>query len=330
MSHKRILVTGGAGFLGVNLCKALVKQDNYVVCFDDPSIASQTNLLHMLDFEKEVPNLRVEFGDVRSHYRIRQLAGWHFDQIYHLACPASPPKYQKDPIGTMLTNVVGTNNLLDLADGLGAKILFTSTSEIYGDPEVHPQTEEYRGNVSVTGPRACYDEGKRAAEALVWDYKRVKKTEVRVARIFNTYGPHMDIDDGRLVTNFIRQLLKGEPMTIYGDGQQTRSLCYVDDQINGLMKLMELPFGEGPINIGNPEEHSIEELALKIYKTFCHESGFTVTKAPLKFVSLPQDDPKVRRPDITKAKNVLGWEPTVTVDQGLQKTIKFYLEQGVV
>lgn len=309
---KKILVTGGAGFLGSNLCHKLLKEqpEVMVICLDNFYTGRRVNIEDLLD------NPRFE---LLEHDIITSLpANFIVDEIYNLACPASPPHYQKDPVYTTKISVFGILNMLELAKRCDAKILQASTSEVYGEPEVHPQVEGYRGNVSCTGIRACYDEGKRCAESLLFDYNRTYGTKVKVIRIFNTYGPNMDPEDGRVVSNFIIQSLKGEDITVYGDGSQTRSLCYVDDLLEGMVRMMASEDSFiGPVNLGNPEEYTIKEIAEKI-KTI------TATKSQLIYRSLPKDDPTQRRPDISIAKNVLKWEPTVKVVDGLERTIRYF------
>jgi len=305
---KKILVTGGAGFLGSHLCDRLVAQGHHVLCVDNYFTGSKKNIEHLLDFK----NFEIIRQDICIPLYVE------VDEIYNLACPASPYYYQWDPIQTMKTSVIGAFNMLGLAKRTKAKILQASTSECYGDPTVHPQPEEYWGNVNPIGIRSCYDEGKRAAESLFMDYHRKHGVDTRIMRIFNTYGPRMNQNDGRVVSNFIVQALRGEDITIYGDGSQTRSFCYMDDLLDGMMLLMNydgiFPY---PINMGNPGEFTMLELAQKI---------ITMTKTTSKIVyqPLPQDDPKQRRPDITRAKTVLGWTPTIALDQGLEKTIDYF------
>ncbi len=297
----RVLVTGGAGFIGSHLCDRLVKQGHDVFCLDNLYTGRLSNV--------GVAGLRT--GDVMDREAVE--CG-PVDRIYHLACPASPKAYQAQPIKTMLVNVVGSHNILNLARKYDARVLLASTSEVYGDPEVHPQTEDYWGNVNPNGPRACYDEGKRAAETLFCDYRRLYGTDIRIARIFNTYGPRMQQDDGRVVSNFICQALRGEPLTIYGDGTQTRSFCYVDDMVDGLITLMESDETR-PVNLGNPEEITIGNLARKIISLH----GPAISKVE----PLPEDDPKQRRPDITRAMN-LGWKPETSIDSGLLRTFEWF------
>lgn len=305
---KKILVTGGAGFLGSHLCDRLVKEGHHVLCVDNYFTGSKTNIEHLLDFK----NFEVIRQDICLPLYVE------VDEIYNLACPASPYYYQWDPIQTMKTSVIGSYNLLGLAKRTGAKILQASTSEVYGDPHVHPQPEEYWGNVNPIGIRSCYDEGKRAAETLFMDYYRVHGVHAKIMRIFNTYGPRMAENDGRVVSNFIVQALQGKDITIYGSGQQTRSFCYVDDLLDGMMSLMATEDDiVGPINIGNPGEFTMWELAEKVIE-------LTGTNSKILQMPLPQDDPKQRRPDITKAKQLLNWEPRINLEQGLIKTIDYF------
>jgi UDP-glucuronate decarboxylase len=307
---KTVLVAGGAGFIGSHLCAALLEQGHRVICLDNFRTGRRSNLRNMLRHR----DFRLVEADVERLPRIRE----RLDRIYNLASPASPPAYQADPVRTMLTNVVGSSKLLALAEAKGARLLQASTSEVYGDPEAHPQPESYIGHVNCTGPRACYDEGKRAAEALCFDYLRAKRAEVRVARIFNTYGPQMQCDDGRIISNLICQALSDQPMTIYGSGTQTRSFCYVADMVAGLMALMELPGGAGqPINLGNPGEFTILELAELIRELI-------PTSAKPVFRPLPKDDPRRRRPDISCAEKRLGWVPQVSLEEGLRLTIPWF------
>jgi UDP-glucuronate decarboxylase len=306
---KRILVTGGAGFLGSHLCERLVAQGHDVVCLDNLFTSQKSNVDHLLDCH----NFELLRHDVTQPILLE------VDEIYNLACPAAPGHYQFNPIKTLKTSVLGAINMLGLAKRVRAKIFHASTSEVYGDPDVHPQPESYRGNVNPIGPRACYDEGKRCAETLMFDYHRQNKVNIRVVRIFNTYGPRMHPFDGRVVSNFIRQALSGEPITLYGDGSQTRSFCYVDDLIDGFLKLMAAPDEcTGPINIGNPHEFTIRELAEKVVAKVGGASRIVQSR------DLPPDDPKQRKPDITLARTTLGWEPRVPLDQGLAKTIDYF------
>ncbi len=305
--NKRILVTGGAGFLGSHLCKKLLDEGNEVICLDNFYTGSKKNIISLLGN----PYFEVVRHDITFPIYLE------VDQIYNLACPASPVYYQKFPIQTTKTSVSGAINMLGLAKRLNIPILQASTSEIYGDPIVHPQTEDYWGNVNCTGIRSCYDEGKRCAETLFFDYHRELKLDIRVARIFNTYGPNMAVNDGRVISNFVMQALNNEDITIYGDGSQTRSLCYVDDLINGLIKLMNKPNHHEPTNLGNPNELSIKEIADKILE-------LTGSKSKLVLKPLPEDDPKQRCPDITRAKQDLNWEPIIDLDTGLTNTINYF------
>lgn len=300
----RILVTGGAGFIGSHLIDRLMTEGHEVLCLDNFYTGHKRNLLKWLDH----PYFELIRHDVTEPIRLE------VQQIYHLACPASPVHYQFNPIKTVKTNVMGTINMLGLAKRVKARLLLASTSEVYGDPDVHPQVEEYRGNVNPIGIRSCYDEGKRIAETLAFDYHRENDVEIRVARIFNTYGPRMLENDGRVVSNFVVQALRGIPLTVYGTGSQTRSFCYVSDLVEGLMRLMN---GEhtGPVNLGNPDEYTILELAQKIQQ-------MVNPNADIKYEPLPQDDPRQRQPDITKAKNWLGWQPTIPLEEGLKLTIE--------
>lgn len=307
---KTILVTGGAGFVGSHLCDRLLEGDNFVICVDNFLTSSKKNIEHLLDNE----NFKFVEHDIVEPLFLDE----KIDEIYNLACPASPIHYQKNAVRTIKTNTIGVINMLGLARLKQAKILQASTSEVYGDPEVHPQTEEYRGSVNTIGPRACYDEGKRCAETLFFDYKRMHNLEIKVVRIFNTYGPRMAENDGRVVSNFILQALRGEDITIYGDGNQTRSFCYVDDLVLGLISMMKTDRGvTGPINLGNPDEFTIKELAEKII-------DLTDSKSKIIFEDLPEDDPKKRKPDITKAKEILNWQPTILLDGGLSLTINYF------
>lgn len=305
---KRILVTGGAGFLGSHLIDRLLEQGHKIVCVDNLQTGSLRNIDHVMDaitfIQHDITEPLPELGA--------------FDEIYNLACPASPIHYQADPIHTFKTNILGALQLLALARKSGAKILQASTSEVYGDPLVHPQPEQYWGHVNPIGIRSCYDEGKRGAETLFFDYARMYDVHIKVVRIFNTYGPRMDARDGRVVSNFIVQSLQNQPLTVYGDGQQTRSFCYVDDLIEGLLRLMETPKEvTGPINLGNPDEFTMLELAEKILK-------WTRNTTDLQYEPLPQDDPRQRKPVIDEARRVLNWSPKVTLDEGLQPTILYF------
>ncbi|MEK6726485.1 MAG: UDP-glucuronic acid decarboxylase family protein [Deltaproteobacteria bacterium] len=303
----RILVTGGAGFIGSHLCERLLNEGNEVVCLDNFFTGSKDNIIHLMDDKK--------FELIR-HDIIEPIL-LEVDQIYNLASPASPIHYQYNPVKTTKTNVMGTINMLGLAKRVRARILQASTSEVYGDPTVHPQKEDYWGNVNPIGPRSCYDEGKRVAETLMMDYYRQNNVEIRILRIFNTYGPRMALNDGRVVSNFIVQALKGEDITVYGKGDQTRSFCYVSDLVDGLIRMMNQPDFIGPVNIGNPHEHTILEFAEKII-------AMTDSKSRVSFKPLPQDDPKQRQPDITLAQEKLGWNPRVSIDEGLRLTIEYF------
>lgn len=308
MRKNRVLVTGGAGFLGSHLCDRLLRDGNDVICLDNLFTGSKDNIRHLLG------NPYFEF--IRHDITLPVFV--ECDQIYNLACPASPKWYQKDPIFTFKTSVYGAMNCLGLAKRTGARVLQASTSEIYGDPEIHPQPESYRGCVNTIGIRSCYDEGKRAAETLFFDYHRMHGLDVKVMRIFNTYGPRMDINDGRVISNFIIQALKGEDITIYGDGLQTRSFCYVDDLIEGMVRLMNSRDGfTGPVNVGNPGEFTIKELADRVIE-------LTNSKSKLVYQPLPEDDPKQRRPDITLAQKELNWSPTVKLEEGLKRTVAYF------
>lgn len=305
---KRILVTGGAGFLGSHLCERLVADGHDVMCLDNFFTSQKTNVAHLLD----QPNFELVRHDVIQPIWLE------VDEIYNLACPAAPGHYQFNPIRTMKASVLGAINVLGMAKRCRAKVLQASTSEVYGDPEVHPQPETYRGAVNPIGPRACYDEGKRAAESLFMDYHRMNRVNIRLARIFNTYGPRMHPFDGRVVSNFIRQALEGSDITIFGDGSQTRSFCYRDDLVEGLIRLMNAPDDcIGPINLGNPDEFTVLELAQLVLEQ-------TGAKSKLVRRPLPQDDPMKRRPDITLARQKLGWQPTVPLRDGLKKTIEWF------
>ena len=307
-NRKRVLVTGGAGFLGSHLCERLLEQGCDVLCADNFFTGSRDNVLHLLDN----PHFELMRHDVTFPLYVE------VDEIYNLACPASPIHYQHDPVQTTKTSVHGAINMLGLAKRVRARIMQASTSEVYGDPAVHPQPEEYWGNVNTVGPRACYDEGKRCAETLFFDYHRQHKLDIKVIRIFNTYGPRMHPNDGRVVSNFIIQALKNEPITIYGDGQQTRSFCYVDDLIEGFLRFMDTPAGvTGPINLGNPGEFTMLELAEKVVR-------LTGSDSKIVHKPLPQDDPKQRRPDIAKARAMMQWEPAVPLDEGLDCTIAYF------
>lgn len=304
----RVLVTGGSGFLGSHLCERLLEQGANVLCLDNFFTGTRQNVDHLLDHK----NFELIRHDVTFPYYVE------VDEIYNLACPASPIHYQHDPVQTTKTSVHGAINMLGLAKRVKAKILQASTSEVYGDPNVHPQTEDYWGHVNPIGPRSCYDEGKRCAETLFFDYHRQHGVRIKVARIFNTYGPRMAINDGRVVSNFIVQALRGRPITIYGDGSQTRSFCYVDDLVDGLLRLMRSDDSvTGPVNLGNPDEFTILELAKAVIE-------LTGCDVPIEHKSLPADDPRQRKPDITLAKQLLGWAPTVPLTMGLRKTIQYF------
>ncbi len=315
LTRKRVLVTGGAGFVGSHLCERLVARGDDVLCVDNYFTGRKDNIAHLLG----LPNFEAMRHDVTVPLSVE------VDEIYNLACPASPVHYQDDPVQTTRTSVLGALNMLELGRRLKAKVLQASTSEVYGDPTVHPQTEDYRGNVSTTGPRACYDEGKRCAETLFFDFHRQSGVRIKVARIFNTYGPRMHPDDGRVVSNFILQALRGEDITLYGDGQQTRSFCFVDDLVEGLLRLMDSPDAvTGPINLGNTHEIRVRELAEEVL-------GLTGSASMLVFRPLPQDDPMQRCPDITRARATLGWEPRVSLREGLSRTVAYFrrlVEQG--
>ncbi len=306
---KRILVTGGAGFIGSNLCERLLQDGNDVICLDNYFTGSKDNVRHLLSN----PNFELVRHDVTSHYTAE------VDEIYNLACPASPPHYQYNPIKTMKTSIYGTMNMLGLAKAIRAKMLQASTSEIYGDPQIHPQVEEYWGNVNPIGLRSCYDEGKRAAETLCMDYNRQNSVRVKIVRIFNTYGPRMNMNDGRVVSNFIVQALKGDDITIYGSGEQTRSFQYVDDLVEGMIRMMATDDSfTGPINMGNPGEFTMLELAQKVIE-------MTGSSSKLIFEPLPSDDPRQRKPDISLAKEVLGgWQPKINLESGLKRTIEYF------
>ncbi|NET01086.1 MAG: SDR family oxidoreductase [Sphaerospermopsis sp. SIO1G1] len=305
----RILVTGGAGFIGSHLTDRLMEEGNEVICLDNFYTGRKQNLYKWLNH----PSFEIIRHDITEPIRLE------VDQIYHLACPASPVHYQYNPIKTVKTNVMGTMNMLGLAKRVQARFLLASTSEVYGDPEIHPQTEDYRGNVNPIGIRSCYDEGKRVAETLAFDYYRENKVDIRVARIFNTYGPRMLENDGRVVSNFVVQALQGIPLTVYGEGKQTRSFCYVSDLVDGLIKLMN---GEyiGPVNLGNPDEYTILELAQAV-------QNLINPSAEINFQPLPADDPRRRRPDISKAKTLLNWQPTISLPEGLKLTVDDFRER---
>jgi UDP-glucuronate decarboxylase len=305
----RILVTGGTGFIGSHLVDRLMEAGHEVICLDNYFTGDKSNIYHWLGN----PNFELIRHDVTDPIRLE------IEQIYHLACPASPVHYQYNPVKTIKTNVIGTLNMLGLAKRIKARFLLASTSEVYGDPKVHPQTEEYWGNVNPIGIRSCYDEGKRVAETLTFDYQRQNNVDIRVIRIFNTYGPRMQVNDGRVVSNFIVQALQGIPLTVYGDGSQTRSFCYVSDLVEGMIRLMNSEH-PGPINIGNPGEYTVLELAQKI-------QAIIDPTAAIQFKPLPSDDPQRRQPDITKARTLLGWEPQVPLETGLNLTIPDFRER---
>jgi UDP-glucuronate decarboxylase len=308
ISRKRVLVTGGAGFIGSHLCERLLGQGHSVLCVDNYFTGTRDNIAHLLQH----PQFEAMRHDVTFPLYVE------VDEIYNLACPASPVHYQFDPVQTTKTSISGALNMLGLAKRVKAKVLQASTSEVYGDPEIHPQTEDYRGSVNPLGPRACYDEGKRCAETLFFDYLRQHKVRIKVARIFNTYGPRMHPEDGRVVSNFIVQALQGQPVTIYGEGTQTRSFCYVDDLVEGLMRLMATDDDvTGPVNLGNPHEITVRELADRVI-ALCGDNA-VLEKRPL-----PQDDPVRRCPDIGLAKRLLGWEPKVPLEDGLRRTVAYF------
>ena len=313
--HKQVLVTGGAGFLGSHLCEVLVEEGEDVLCLDNFYTGSRANIQHLLGN----PNFELLRHDVTFPLYIE------VDEVYNLACPASPIHYQHDPVQTTKTSVHGAINMLGLAKRTGAKILQASTSEVYGDPEEHPQSEDYWGRVNPIGPRSCYDEGKRCAETLFFDYRRQHNLPIKVARIFNTYGPRMHPDDGRVVSNFIVQALKGESLTIYGDGSQTRSFCYADDLVTGLIRLMRTEDDcTGPVNLGNPDEFQIRQLAERVL-------ALVDSRSNIIYKELPEDDPQQRRPDITLAKARLNWQPSIALDDGLFRTVEYFralLAQG--
>jgi UDP-glucuronate decarboxylase len=306
----RILITGGAGFIGSHLVEYLLRQDHEIICLDNYFTGSKANLLHLRDN----PRLELIRHDVVNSIMLE------VDQIYHLACPASPVHYQYNPVKTIKTNVMGTLNMLGVAKRVKARILLASTSEIYGDPQVHPQPEGYWGNVNPIGVRSCYDEGKRVAETLMMDYHRQNRVDTRIARIFNTFGPRMALEDGRVVSNFIVQALTGQDITIYGEGRQTRSFCYVSDLVEGLVRLMNAEGMSDPVNLGNPGEYTIMEVAQKVL-------GMISTPAAVIHRPLPPDDPGRRRPDISRARELLGWQPTVPLEAGLKETIPYFAER---
>ena len=305
-----ILVTGGAGFLGSHLCDRLINAGHHVICADNFFTGRKKNVAHLISH----PRFELLRHDIIEPLTVE------VEQIYNLACPASPIHYQHNPIKTIKTSTVGMVNMLGLAKRVHARLLQASTSEIYGDPNIHPQTEAYWGNVNPIGPRSCYDEGKRVAETLCMDYHRHNHVDIRIIRIFNTYGPRMHPEDGRVVSNFIVQALKGEPITLYGDGSQTRSFCYVDDLIAGMIRMMEQTKSIGPINLGNPQEMTIKSMAEKIIAA-------TGSRSRLEFRDLPQDDPHQRQPDITQARTILEWQPATSLDQGLKSTIAYFRQE---
>jgi UDP-glucuronate decarboxylase len=308
MNRKRTLVTGGSGFIGSHLCKRLLSLGHDVLAADNFYSSDRHNVRELL----QDPHFELIRHDVTFPLYVE------VDEIYHLACPASPVYYQRDPVQTTKTCVLGSINMLGLAKRLGARILLTSTSEVYGDPTVHPQEESYWGNVNSIGIRSCYDEGKRCAETLFFDYHRQHALPIKVARIFNTYGPKMQADDGRVVSNFIVQALQDEPLTVFGDGSQTRSFCYIDDMVDGLISLMDSPPEvTGPVNLGNPGEFTMLELAKKVI-------ALTESNCPVLHLPLPADDPARRKPDISRAKELLGWKPTVPLDEGLARTVEYF------
>ena len=309
----RILVTGGAGFIGSHLCERLINEGNEVLCLDNFFTGRRENIFHLLD------NQRFEL----LRHDVTEPILLEVDQIYNLACPASPVHYQYNPVKTVKTNVMGAINMLGLAKRVRARILQASTSEVYGDPLVHPQTEDYWGNVNPIGIRSCYDEGKRIAETLMMDYHRQNKVDIRIARIFNTYGPRMLEDDGRVVSNFIVQALRGQALTLYGEGQQTRSFCYVEDLIEGLIRLMNVDDLHEPVNLGNPGEFTIMQLAEEVIKACDSKSGFT-------YLPLPADDPRQRKPDISRAQAALGWNPTIPLRDGLKRTVEDFKRRVTV
>ena len=308
LSNRRVLVTGGAGFIGSHLCDRLLDDGAEVLCVDNFYSSTRSNIHHLMTH----PRFELLRHDITFPLFVE------VDDIYHLACPASPVFYQRDPVQTTKTSVIGSINMLGLAKRTGAKILLTSTSEVYGDPLVHPQTEDYWGNVNPIGPRSCYDEGKRCAETLFFDYRRQHDMPIKVIRIFNTYGPRMRPDDGRVVSNFIVQALDGRPLTIYGEGAQTRSFCFIDDLIDGMLRMMDTPHGvTGPINLGNPHENTVRELAEMVLQMTAGTGG-------LKFEPMPTDDPHQRQPDISLATETLGWKPEVDLTEGLRRTIAWF------
>jgi UDP-glucuronate decarboxylase len=308
----KILVTGGTGFIGSHLCRKLIEENNFVLCLDNNFTGCLKNIKDLL----ENKNFIFIEHDIVDEITLEE-KHLDIDQIYHLACPASPKAYQFDPIKTLKTNFIGTLNVLGLAKKTNSRILITSTSEVYGDPNVHPQIEEYWGNVNPIGPRSCYDEGKRISETLMMEYNNIHNVDIRISRLFNTYGPYMNKDDGRVVSNFINQMLENKDITIYGDGLQTRSFCYIDDTINGIIKLMNQIKTIGPVNIGNPNEITVKNLSLILLKMID-------TKSNIIYVDLPLNDPKIRQPDIKKAKEFLNWHPVISLEDGLKNTIEYF------
>ena len=312
----RILVTGGAGFVGSHLCERLLADGHEVVCLDNFYTGKPDNVAHL----RERPGFTVLQRDVMEPFELDAPGrpDWHgVERIFHLACPASPVHYQRDPVRTLKTSILGTMHMLDLVVATGARLLLSSTSEVYGDPTVHPQSESYWGHVNPIGPRACYDEGKRVAETLCFDYRRRDGADIRVVRIFNTYGPRMAMNDGRVVSNFVVQALRGEDITLYGDGSQTRSFCYVDELVEGMVRMMSQDTDTGPVNLGNPVEHTIRELAERVL-------ALAGSRSKLVFRPLPADDPIRRRPDITRAQALLGWTPRISLEEGLTRTIAYF------
>ncbi len=304
---ERALVTGGAGFIGSYLCEHLLNQGNEVICLDNFFTGNKRNILHLMD------NHRFEL----IRHDITQPILLEVDRIYHFACPASPIHYQYNPVKTIKTNVMGTINMLGLAKRVKARIMLASTSEVYGNPQIHPQPETYWGHVNPIGPRSCYDEGKRVAETLMMDYYRQSRVDIKIIRIFNTYGPRMAVNDGRVVSNFILQALRNQDITVYGDGSQTRSFCYIDDLVDGIFRMMECENFIGPVNLGNPQEFTILELAEMVV-------DLTGSRSKIKFLPLPEDDPVQRQPDISLAQKKLGWEPKVPIEEGLVSTIRYF------
>lgn len=310
--HKRILITGGAGFLGSHLCERLLGEGNEIICMDNFFTGSKENIRHLMKHD----HFELVRHDIINPIEVE------VDQIYNLACPASPVHYQFNPVRTIQANVLGVAHLLELARRTRATILQASTSEVYGDPIIHPQTEQYWGNVNPIGIRSCYDEGKRVAETLMMDYYRQCKVDIKIIRIFNTYGPRMAVNDGRVVSNFIIQALKGDEITVYGNGKQTRAFCYVDDMIDGMICMMKTDNLVGPVNLGNPHEFEVLELAEKVAK-------ITGSSSKITFKLLPQDDPIQRKPDITLAKSKLGWQPKIELNEGLEKTVDYFRKKSL-